>query len=655
MSKKQPNNAKDIYRKKVNILLVEIVNRNFGDAVIADNTSYLIEKGVPFWLKRHFVLQRYKIDSRDFDMIKAADMVIFAGGGIVKYKYERFYEFISQIVQCTKEYDIPVYFNSVGVEGYDAKDERCMQLKQALNCSCVKAITVRDDIKTLRQSYLEPHPVLTASVIDPAVYTSDVYKVQKEGKTNTIGIGIVRYRIFEVNGLPQVTKEIQLELWSGIVKLLEAQGYQWKFFVNGLRSDYEFAEEILAYMGRESESKELLVERPVTADELVRTIAKFEGVIAARMHANIIAYALGIPSIGLVWNDKLRFWGERIGYPQRFLTYDQFEPKGIVSCLTEAIVQGTKPCNRKLKKSVQKPLRKFIRQYGKVAWKNNNANMVDMVISWKDKLVAAALGGLDMRYSGINSKQGLEAATAHGFQNFEADIRLTTDGKLVCVNGWSKASYEKLGIIKPEDEETDVQLQVYTSDGMAYDAFMQCGLYGGHFQVMDAGQLFCWMNEIGCTDDTKMEWKLILDIGKPKKEVLAAMITNLMQLCTQYTRCKGHLLIRLQGKYDVEEVKKAGLPIEIMYYVPPKQKREEKKLSLDSIGKYCKTQGIVWVSMPKEALEEETMAILKKYRLKTCVFSYNTYTEVKHALEMGVDWVATSYLSVNELEGWYEQ
>lgn len=655
MSKKQPNNTKDIYRKKVNILLVEIVNRNFGDAVIADNTAYLIEKGVPFWWKNHYVLQRYKIDSRDFEMVKAADMVIFTGGGIVKYKYERFYEFISEIVQCTQEYDIPVYFNSVGVEGYDAQDERCMQLKEALHCSCVKVITVRDDLKTLRQFYLEPgyDSVFTTDVIDPAVYTPEVYKVQKEGKTNTIGIGIVRYRIFEANGLPQVTKEIQLELWSGIAKLLERHGYQWKFFVNGLRSDHEFAEEVLAYMGRESESTELLVERPVTADELVRTIAKFEGVIACRMHANIIAYSLGVPSIGLVWNDKLRFWGERIGYPKRFLTYDQFEPERIVQCMLDAIAQGTKPCSRKLKKSVQKPLRKFIRQYGKIAWKKNNANMVDAVIPWKDKLVAAALGGLDMRYSGINSKQGLEAAIAHGFQNFEVDLRLTTDGKLVCVNGWSKASYEKLGIVKPGDEK----LSADKLEGIAYDAFMRCGLYGNHFQVMDADQLFRWMNGIGSAGNINEteNWKLILDIGKPKKEVLTTMITNLKQLCSRYTKCKGHLLIRLQGKFDVEAVKEAGLPMELMYYVPPKQKRDEKNLSLDSIGKYCKKQGIDWVSIPKEALEEEVMAILKKYRLKTCVLSYNTYTEVKHALKMGVDWVATSYLSVNELEGWYEQ
>ena len=59
--------------------------------------------------------------------------------------------------------------------------------------------------------------------------------------------------------------------------------------------------------------------------------------------------------------------------------------------------------------------------------------------------------------------------------------------------------------------------------------------------------------------------------------------------------------------------------------------------------------------MPKEALESDVMAMGRKYKLKTCVFSYNTFTEVIRALDMGVDWVATSYLSVRELESWYEK
>ncbi len=91
-----------------------------------------------------------------------------------------------------------------------------------------------------------------------------------------------------------------------------------------------------------------------------------------------------------------------------------------------------------------------------------------------------------------------------------------------------------------------------------------------------------------------------------------------------------------------------------MYYIPPEHVREEKHLTLDTIGKFCKKRRIQWVSMPKEALDAQVMAYLKKQKLKSCLFSYNRYTDVLKAAEMGVDWIGTSYLSPGELHGWWE-
>lgn len=674
---KQTTNTNRLYREKVKVLLVEIVNRNLGDAVIAENAAYLVKRAFPLFTRRHYVLQRYGMDSRDFEMVKAADLIIFDGGGIIKYKYEHFYQSVFEILQYAKEYQIPVFFNSVGVEGYDGTDDRCLQLKQALNYDCVKGITVRDDYETLQNDYLDAGraaAVDTAAVIDSAVYTQEAYQIQKSDPSHTIGIGIVRSRIFEDNELPQVTKECQLQLWAGIVHELEEHGYAWKLFVNGLHSDYEFAKEVLEFMGRQQEQETLLVNRPAESRELVQTIAGFEGIIACRMHANIIAYALGIPSIGIVWNRKLLFWGERIGYPQRFFTHDQFEPKQIVQCLLQSLSEGVRPCEKSWKKSVKKPLNRFVRRYGTQAWKKKRGNTVTQRSPWADRLVACALGGLSMRYLNMNSPNGLHAAFQNGFRNFEADIRLTTDGRLVCVNGWSKASYEKLGVDPLQ----------YDSNGMAYAEFLQCGLYSDHYETMDAEQLLDTMSS------QPGNWKLILDIGKPKKEVLAVMIEQLAQLCgsmdsvqaaadasgTDQTKLQNtagntmdnraaaikdaaywrkHLMIRLQSRYDVETVQQASLPMEVMFFVAPEQQREEKGITLASIAKFCKKRQIKWVSMPKEAFAEDVIKFLKEQKLKSCLFSYNTYTEAVHALETGVDWVATSYLSVRELEGWYER
>lgn len=629
---------KIIYRKKVKILLIQIVNRNLGDQVIADNAEYLVRRALPRLARQHYMIQHYDIQSDDWELLRTADLIIFAGGGLIKYRQEDFHMYVPAILECADECGIPVYFNCVGVEGYDAEDARCVRLAQTLNLDCIKGITVRDDLETLRRNYLKTDDIFTGSAVDPAVFTPQVYGISKAVQSRTIGLGVVRHRIFEDYGIAQVTREFQLEMWQGIARELERRGYEWKLYVNGLRSDYDFALEILEYMGRESEACRLLAPRPVQSRELVELTASFAGVIACRMHANIIAYALGIASVGLVWNDKMVFWGERIGCPERFLTSEQFEPKRIVQCLMDSMAAGVKPCPEALKKNIQKPLQKFVHRYGGAAWKKNRLVHLKKPRNWADRLAAAALGGISMRYTGMNAAEGLEGAIAHGFRIFEADIRLTSDGKLVCVNGWTKGSYEKLG--------ADLQKSA-DGQGMDADTFLQCRMYGC-YETMDAERLFGWLRqETG-------NWKLILDIGKPKKEILADMIGQLQRLCGEDPEMEKHLLIRLQSKYDVEAVQEAGLPMQIMYYVPPKQIREEKHLTLESIGKYCKKRGIQWVSMPKETLDQEVMDFLHKQKLKSCLFSYNRYTDVLQALELGVDWIATSYLRVDELAEWYE-
>lgn len=627
-----------IYRKKVNILFVQIINRNLGDQVIADNTEYLVRQALPRLTSRHYVLQHYDIQSEDYELVKQADLILFDGGGLIKYRQEQFHSYIPQILDVAQEYGIPVYFNSVGVEGYDGADERCIRLAQTLNYDCIKGITVRDDLETLRRDYLKNSSSFTAATVDSAVYTPQVYGIQKDEHAKTIGLGLVRWRIFEDYGITQVTKEFQLDLWQGITRELEARGYQWKFFVNGLRSDYDFAVEVLQYMGLEAEASRLLVPRPLESRELVETIASFAGVIACRMHANIIAYALGIASVGLVWNDKMVFWGERIGCPERFLTSEQFEPQRIVQCLSDSISAGVKACPHAWKRSVQKPLQQFIHRYGNAAWKKNSRQYLKKPRSWEGRLVAAALGGIGMRYTNMNTPQGLVQSLESGFRIFEADIRLTagTGCKLVCVNGWSKGTYEKLG----------VDPQQY-AEGMEYETFMHSRMYGD-YETMDAAQLLTRMRQITGS------WRLILDIGKPKKEVLSELIHQLRMLCEDGVDWEEHLLIRLQSKYDVEAVQEAGLPMQIMYYIPPGTVREEKGLTLDAIGKYCKKRRISWVSMPKEALDEEVMAYLRKQKLKSCLFSLNRYTDILQALELGVDWIATSYRTVKEFEDWYE-
>ncbi|MDD7402617.1 MAG: polysaccharide pyruvyl transferase family protein [Butyribacter sp.] len=328
--------------KKILLLGLE-KNTNLGDGVIADCTRYLTEK---ITKECGIVCQIDSLDMMEdaYDSIPDYDVLIFVGGGIIKYKYQEFYEYIDKITEIADAHNIPVLFNAVGVEGYDASNPKCMQLKKAINRSCVKSITVRDDYDTLRDCYMENPAIVTKKVADPTVWTGTVFRKSKKD-SDVIGLGVIREGIFESNGI-DIEREKIFALWSGIITQLEKEGKKWKIFTNGWSSDMKFARNLMKYMGREEEIDKMVIKVPEKNEELVETISNFQGVIAGRLHANIISYSLGIPSVGIVWNDKCRLWGETISYPERFFATDAFDAEKIVKQCLQAIAQGYEKTDR---------------------------------------------------------------------------------------------------------------------------------------------------------------------------------------------------------------------------------------------------------------------------------------------------------------------
>ena len=99
--------------------------------------------------------EEYQITLRQIQEIadKNTKAIIFSGGGIIKYKYQFFYLYIDALTYYAEKHNIPVMISAAGIEGFDASDKKCQRLVRALNRSCVKMITTRDDIDLLKKSY----------------------------------------------------------------------------------------------------------------------------------------------------------------------------------------------------------------------------------------------------------------------------------------------------------------------------------------------------------------------------------------------------------------------------------------------------------------------------------------------------------------------
>ncbi|OPJ64514.1 polysaccharide pyruvyl transferase family protein [Clostridium chromiireducens] len=326
--------------KRISVLILVLeTGKNLGDAVIGHSTRYILNK----ILKEKDV--EYDLISRDLfsggyrQEICEADLVVFAGGGLISDKYETIVKHINEVTMLADVVGTSVIFNAVGIEGY-RDNEECEILIRALNRSCVKFISTRDDIDLLNEKFITDNSrIKSLKVADSAVWTSEVYNIRKNKFSNIIGIGVIRSGVFEDNGI-DFNEMRQLELWSRIISELEEKKEEWVLFTNGLEVDYEFAVRILEYIGRSGEISNKIIKLPVDDEEFVRTISDFKGIIAARMHANIIAYSLDIPTIGIVWNPKLEFFGKTISATNRFFKIDKCNAINIVNELENAINQG---------------------------------------------------------------------------------------------------------------------------------------------------------------------------------------------------------------------------------------------------------------------------------------------------------------------------
>ena len=257
---------------------------------------------------------------------KNYDLAIFAGGQMF---LDYFVFPIQTIVEYLDDKDIPVIFNACGHGEITSKKMRKI-LGQSLTKENVKFISSRDDLASI-QAFLGGSKQEIIKTHDPALWASEVYGLAKK-ESDTIGLGVM----FAYN----MSYKKMLDFWHGTIRALDRKNIKWKIFCNGAPHDYEFAKEILARMNYGPEDlSELLIPAPRRPEELVETIAGLNGIISFRLHSHVLACALDVPSLAIIWDEKLKFFFDSLDLGQRVFPIDA-EPDQLITALKEALVSG---------------------------------------------------------------------------------------------------------------------------------------------------------------------------------------------------------------------------------------------------------------------------------------------------------------------------
>lgn len=276
--------------------------------------------------------------------LKDVDLIIIIGAGSLQYNlrldFSLYYE---AIVKVAKKNNIPCVISCIGVESkYDAEDERCIRFSNTLSDDIVKIITTRDDIDELRNYVKNPNTDI-AKTADIAVWAAETFDIQKDEKSDLIGIGVIIHSRF-AEYQTGISREEYEQALKDVIERLEQNNEKWVMFNNGHFEDAEYAEYLCKMLGKDP--KKYLLKAPKSPEELVKTISGFKGIITSRLHSCISAYSLNIPFVAISWNNKLEFFANSIGCADRIIKKDRLSGDVIVDAFYDAMKDGYNQSDR---------------------------------------------------------------------------------------------------------------------------------------------------------------------------------------------------------------------------------------------------------------------------------------------------------------------
>lgn len=272
-------------------------------------------------------------------LIKKSDVIIFGGAPMFNYLYEGFAERTARTMDIIKKYSKPVIFSAIGVENYEQNNPICIQLRNSLNNSCVRMITTRDNFEAL-QKFTEDTNIPIAKVSDSAVHISTIFKdyiSKPQGSSKKkIGLFVIRGNAFKDNKI-EFDQEQAIKLWLNIAVELEARGYDYEFLTSGSYTDELLLERLIVEHGV---NEQKCITNLNTPEDLVRKISSYDGMISCRLHPSIISYSLKVPTVALMWNNKVGSFYKNIGYSERVIQATDVKCKDIIERLEAAMREG---------------------------------------------------------------------------------------------------------------------------------------------------------------------------------------------------------------------------------------------------------------------------------------------------------------------------
>lgn len=336
LTNRDSDNVGDQIIEACDIALISTIMKNLD---FGEDQFEIVSRAASIVSKKYIAEKNPELLKTARKAIGRADIVIFGGAPVFNYQYQTFYERTATTLELAQEAHKPVIFSAIGVEGYDEDNERCQRLKKTLNFDCVKQITTRDGLDFLLK-YREREDLVVKRVSDPAVFCARVFRENAVGKKpqgrKKIGIFILRAYGFLDNKV-NFSREDAARLWTDLIRELKDKGYDYELLTSGHFADEAFMDYLIRNYGVKASKCVFNMNMP---ERLIQKISAYDAVVSCRLHPSIISFSLGVPSLGIAWNPKVRGFYDSIGYAERIVDTDGINAQDIVCRLETVMEQG---------------------------------------------------------------------------------------------------------------------------------------------------------------------------------------------------------------------------------------------------------------------------------------------------------------------------
>lgn len=270
--------------------------------------------------------------------IQKMDKVIFAVG-MIKYSTQDFSYIFHLVNKIASKYNKEVMMSAMSPQKASECDWRFFQLVEAVNMPSVKVITTRDGVEgvnILRKSYVRNN-IYCDYVGDPALWIPETYGISRIrccDKQPKVAINVIRKGIFDDYNQAW-NDDMLFQLYVNLVHLMEKHNWEWRLFCNGGKKDLLVLRELQIKLGVSDDRIGIDYK---DGRSYAEKLSQFDVVFGARLHCCITSVSLGVPVVGFIWDDKLRYFSETMGINEFFFLPSEMTAERVFHAMKNAMI-----------------------------------------------------------------------------------------------------------------------------------------------------------------------------------------------------------------------------------------------------------------------------------------------------------------------------